>query len=170
MKGTERRKKIIQHISSSGRPVSGTDLATEYGVSRQVIVQDIALLRATGCQIISTNRGYLLVEKELPRKVFKVTHTEEQMDDELKTIVDLGGTVVNVFVWHRVYGKVTGDLDINSRRKIKAFIESLGESKSEPLMNITSGYHYHTVEAPDQETLDLIEKALDEKGYLLPED
>lgn len=169
MKGTERRTEIIRRISSSEKPVSGTDLAAEYGVSRQVIVQDIALLRATGCQIISTNRGYL-VETDRPRRVFKVSHTAEQMEDELNAVVDLGGTVVNVFVWHRVYGKVTGDLDISSRRKVRKFLEGIWESRSAPLMNITSGYHYHTVEAPDEETLELIGQELSARGYLLPED
>ena len=170
MKGAERRAEIIRRISSSEKPVSGTDLAAEYGVSRQVIVQDIALLRATGCQIISTNRGYLLVETDRPRRVFKVSHTAEQMEDELNAVVDLSGTVVNVFVWHRVYGKVTGYLDISSRRKVREFLEGIRESRSAPLMNITSGYHYHTVEAPDEETLELIGQELSARGYLLPED
>ena len=170
MKGAERRAEIIRRIGSSNGPISGTDLAAEYGVSRQVIVQDIALLRASGYQIISTNRGYLLVETERPRRVLKVSHTADQMEDELNTVVDLGGTVLNVFVWHKVYGKVTGDLDISSRRKVRDFLEGMRASRSAPLMNITSGYHYHTVEASDEETLDLIEQELNARGYLLPED
>jgi transcriptional regulator of NAD metabolism len=91
------------------------------------------------------------------------------MEDELTTIVDIGGTVVDVFVWHKVYGKVQGDLGIDSRRRVEQFMEGIRSGKSSPLMNITSGYHYHTVRAADEATLDLVEQALAEKGYLVEE-
>ncbi len=165
-KGEERRRDILNRIRASRRPVSGTDLAEDFGVSRQVIVQDIALIRAQGYEIMSTNRGYLLIESEDPQRVFKVCHTDEEMEDELNSIVDLGGTVVDVFVWHKVYGRVTGELNIGSRRKVTQFMEGIRSGKSSPLKNITSNYHYHTISAPDEETLDLIQDMLAEKGYL----
>ncbi len=102
-------------------------------------------------------------------RVFKVYHTNDQTEDELTTIVDIGGTVVDVFVWHRVYGKIEAKLNVASRRNVQQCIDGLVSGKSSALMNITSGYHYHTVKADSEETLDLIEKALAKKNYLAPE-
>ena len=102
-------------------------------------------------------------------RVFKVSHTDAQTEDELYSIVDLGGTVVNVMVNHRVYGHMEAPLGISSRLKVKAFIDDIKNGKSSPLKNITSNYHYHTVEADSEKTLDLIEKTLEEKGYLITE-
>ena len=168
MNGEERRQRILGIIKEASKPVSGAALAKELDVSRQVVVQDIALLRAAGEGIVSTNRGYTLVHSASER-VFKVNHTDAQMEDELTTIVDIGGTVVDVFVWHKVYGKVQGDLGIDSRRRVEQFMEGIRSGKSSPLMNITSGYHYHTVRAADEATLDLVEQALAEKGCLVEE-
>ncbi len=171
MNGTERRMRILKNIKESSNPVSASRLATAYGVSRQVIVQDIALIRAAGHQIISTNRGYILNDTSSYSRIFKVSHTEEQMEDELTTVVDLGGEIKDVIVNHRVYGRMEASLNINSRRKIMEFMNDIKAGKSSPLMKVTSNYHYHTIEADSPETLDLIENALVEKGYLIkPED
>ncbi|MCI8293282.1 MAG: transcription repressor NadR [Hespellia sp.] len=163
----ERRQKIINTICESKSPVSGKELAESCHVSRQVIVQDIALIRETGYDILSTNRGYIINAPHVVTRIFKVSHSDEQMEDELLSIVDLGGTVVNVMVNHRVYGHLEARLGINSRKKVMDFIEDIKLGKSSPLKNITSNYHYHTVEAEDQETLDGIEKMLREKSYLI---
>ena len=165
--GTQRRKKILALMRQTSHPLSGGALGRETGVSRQVVVQDIALMRAAGADIVSTNRGYLLVEGDLCRRVFKVNHTDEQIEDELCTIVDLGGSVEDVFVWHKVYGKIQGDLRIDSRRRVEEFMEGIRSGKSSPLKNVTSGYHYHTVEARSPEVLDEIQNMLREKGYLI---
>ena len=171
MNGTERRMRILKNIKESSNPVSASRLATAYGVSRQVIVQDIALIRSAGHQIISTNRGYILNDTSSYSRIFKVSHTEEQMEDELTTVVDLGGEIKDVIVNHRVYGRMEASLNINSRRKIMEFMNDIKAGKSSPLMKVTSNYHYHTIEADSPETLDLIENALLEKGYLIkPED
>lgn len=169
MNAVERREEIVRLITNNSEPVSGSELSKKLNVSRQVIVQDIALLKASGCEILSTNKGYIL--NDLPRctRVFKVRHTDDQTEDELTTIVDIGGTVVDVFVWHRVYGKIEARLNISSRRAVGQCIYGLNSGKSTPLKNITSDYHYHTVQADSEETLDLIEKALSQKGYLAPE-
>jgi len=170
MNGTERRKEILNMIQTSDRVVSATRLAEEFSVSRQVIVQDIALIRAAGFDIISTNRGYILNEPQKPNRIFKVSHTDEQLEDELNTIVDMGGTVLDVFIWHKIYGKISGVLNISSRRKVSDFMDDIRSGRSTPLMKVTGNYHYHTVEAPDEETLDLIEKALINKGYLVADE
>ncbi len=125
MTGTERRTKIVELIQNSEKPLSGTALAKQCDVSRQVIVQDIALIRASGYDIISTNRGYIIQEPLVRERVFKVNHTDEQLEEELYSIIDLGGTVVNVMVNHRVYGHMEAELRINSRRKVEAFMEDI---------------------------------------------
>lgn len=167
MTGSERRKAIVYKVNHSAVPVPGKELARLYEVSRQVIVQDIALLRTAGYDIISTNRGYILNTPHALQRVFKVSHTDEQTEDELCAIVDLGGTVVNVMVNHRVYGHMEAPLGISSRRKVQAFMDDIKNGKSSPLKNITSNYQYHTVEADSEETLDLIEEMLGKKGYLI---
>ena len=136
-------------------------------MSRQVIVQDIALIRAMGYDIISTNRGYILNAPKSISRVFKVRHTDEQLEEELCVIVDNGGCMDNVMINHRVYGHMEANLQINSRRKIKEFIDDIHNGKSSPLKNITSGYHYHKVSADSVETLDMIEEELEKKGFLI---
>lgn len=167
MTGTERRTKIVELIQNSEKPLSGTALAKQCDVSRQVIVQDIALIRASGYDIISTNRGYIIQEPLVRERIFKVNHTDEQLEEELYSIIDLGGTVVNVMVNHRVYGHMEAELRINSRRKVEAFMEDIRSGKSSPLKNITFNYHYHKVAADSEETLDLIEEALRQKHFLV---
>ena len=169
MHGSERREQIIRQIQESKAPVSGTKLASLYSVSRQVIVQDIALIRAAGYEIISTNRGYILNQPKTVCRIFKVQHTDEQLEEELNTIVDLGGCVDNVMIHHIVYGKMEAELALSSRRKVGAFMEDIWSGKSSPLKNITSNYHYHKVSADSEETLDLIEQELREKGFLVEE-
>ena len=76
MNGSQRREQIVRQIQESKEPVSGKKLAELYGVSRQVIVQDIALIRTAGYDIISTNRGYILNTQKAISRVFKVQHTD----------------------------------------------------------------------------------------------
>ena len=165
MTGEERRNEIIRTIKDSIKPIAGSKLADKYEVSRQVIVQDIALLRAAGYDILSTNRGYY-IRKHMVR-IYKVSHTDEEMEDELNTIVDMGGKVIDVYINHKVYGRIRAELNIDSRRQVEEFLETIYSGKSSPLKNITSNYHYHTIEADSEKTFELIEKALKEKNYLV---
>lgn len=165
--GSDRRRAILEQIKNSLTPVSGTALAQMQKVSRQVVVQDIALIRAAGHDIISTHRGYILNVPCTASRIFKVKHTDEDLENELCAIVDMGGTVVNVMVNHRVYGHLEAVLNVSSRRKVKEFMEDIKSGKSSPLKNITSNYHYHKVEAENEETLDMIQEALDKRGYLV---
>lgn len=166
MKGTERRQEILHLLANSSAPVSGSALANHFSVSRQVIVQDMALIRAERNDIISTNRGYLLNAPLRATRLIKVYHSDEAIEDELNTIVDLGGTAVDVSVRHRVYGRLKADLNVSSRRDVRKFLEEIRSGKSTPLKEVTSGYHYHTITADSEETLDLIEQELKTKGYL----
>ena len=127
------------------------------------------MLKGSGHDILSTHNGYIIQKSPLKERVFKVYHTTEQTEDELSTVVNLGGTVVDVFVWHKVYGKMTAPLNIFSSLHIKQFIEGVRSGKSTELMNITGGYHYHTVRAESESVLYEIEKALKSKNYIAPE-
>lgn len=170
MTGTERREAIILRMQEDHQPLSGTKLASMYGVSRQVIVQDIALIRAAGYDVISTNKGYILnaaVENKIVERVFKVNHTDEQIEDELCSIVDLGGCVMNTMINHKVYGHLEAPLQIKFRRNVAEFMNDIHSGKSTPLKNVTSGYHYHTISAESEEVLNMIEKMLREKKFLV---
>lgn len=169
MKAAERRKAIVNLLLSSNEAISGGKLSEEFGVSRQIIVQDITVLKGSGYEILSTHYGYILQKSPLKERVFKVHHTTEQTEDELNLIVDLGGTVVDVFVWHKVYGKMTAPLNIFSPLHVKQFIEGVRTGKSTELMTITGGYHYHTIRAESKEILDQIAVSLNERGYIAPE-
>jgi len=169
MKAVERRKAIAKLLLSSTEAVSGGKLSEEFGVSRQIIVQDITVLKGSGYDILSTHNGYIIQRSPLKERVFKLHHTTEQTEDELNAIVDLGGTVVDVFVWHKVYGKMAAPLNIFSPLHVKQFIEGIRTGKSSELMNITGGYHYHTIRAESEDVLDKINEVLSRKGYIAPE-
>ena len=166
MKAAERRKAIVNFLLPLTEAVSGSELSERFGVSRQIIVQDISVLKASGYDILSTHNGYIIQRSPLKERIFKVHHTTEQTEDELNLIVDLGGTVVDVFVWHKVYGKMVAPLNIFSRLHAKQFLEGVRTGKSSELMNITGGYHYHTVRAESDAILDRIGNALEARGYI----
>ena len=166
MKGNDRRERILQILYDTAAPISGANLAKQLQVSRQVIVQDMALLRANGSDIISTNLGYVLNEIQTAERVVKVIHTEDEVEEELNIIVDLGGIVKDVFVYHKAYGVVRAEMNIRFRKDIKAFVDNIKSGKSSLLMNVTSGYHYHTILAENDETLDMIFDALSKRGFL----
>ena len=166
MKGEERRTKLLDILYSSNSPVSGGTLSKKLDVSRQIIVQDISLLRANGATIFSTNKGYLLQEEKKYSRVFKVYHSDDQVEEELSTIVDAGGQIRDVFVYHKVYGILKADMGIKSRRDIRSYMEEISSGKSSLLKNVTSGYHYHTIDAESEEILDAIQAELQQKGFL----
>ena len=166
MKALDRRKAIVNLLLSSTEAISGAKLSKEFGVSRQIIVQDITVLKGLGYDILSTHYGYIIQKSPLKERVFKVHHTTEQTEDELNLIVELGGTVVDVYVWHKVYGKMVAPLNIFSPLHVKQFIEGVRTGKSTELMNITGGYHYHTVRAESEDILNQIEKVLEEHNYI----
>lgn len=167
----ERRNQIIKILEQSAYPVSGTELAKTLRVSRQVIVQDIALLRAENHLILSTNKGYLMYrapqEKARAQRVVCVRHTKDQIRDELCTIIDNGGRVCKVMVEHDIYGQISADLLIFTRRDIEEFVDKVEQSDTRPLNCLTDGVHYHVLEADNERILDEIEEELERKRYLL---
>jgi hypothetical protein len=124
------------------------------------------LLRAANVEIFSTPKGYLLLPPATVTREFHVNHTDEQILDELNTIIELGGKVVDVFIKHEVYGSLHADMNITCSKDITDFMNTLAASTSKPLNSLTSGSHYHTVEAANEQTLDKIEEALRMKGFL----
>ena len=155
-------------------------------------MQDIALLREAGANIVATTKGYVLADTaqtsaqnatqtmtqnaaeqpamrlDEPARTFKLHHEVEQTRDELQTIIALGGRVHNVSISHRAYGRITAPLEIAGQADIERFINDIESGKSSPLSTATSGYHYHLVSAPSDEALESIGRALADKGFLAP--
>lgn len=169
MDGEQRRNEIIKKLENEQKPVSASVLAKAYNVSRQVIVQDIALLRARGYDILATARGYILNKeiKVMQQRVLIVRHDKEKAEEELNIIIDNGGRVRNVIVSHPIYGQLVGDLMLQNRRDIKQFVGKLEDPTATPLLNLTDGVHMHTIEATTQQDLDIIEDELNKKGFLV---
>ena len=168
MNTSERQKKILKILQDSEVPVTAKDLAACFKISRQVIVQDIAVIRAATAGIISTCRGYTMEKANGFTREFKVCHTDELTARELNLIVDCGGTVRNVSINHRVYGRITVDMDIRSRQDVEDLLKLLHTGKSTLLANAAAGYHYHVVEAATKERLDMIGERLKEANLIAP--
>lgn len=165
-----RKEAILQLLKESSKALNGQTLAEHFHVTRQVIVQDIAILRADGATILSTNRGYIYKETAVPpyvHKLFKVKHKEEDMGQELLAIVDNGGRVQNILIDHPVYGEIETLLKISCRRDVQHFLEQVENSDFRPLSELTDGVHYHLVEAENKQDLHYVEEALDQLGYLV---
>ena len=167
MKANQRRSEILSLIGNSQNPVPANLLSEKYSVSRQVIVQDIAILRAQGFGVISTNRGYVLGAGLGAERVFKCRHTLQELVAESEIIISNGGKVEDISVNHRVYGKISARLELSTLRHAEELYRSLVSGASKPLMSVTDGYHYHTVSAENEECLDRIERGLRLAGYLI---
>lgn len=163
-----RRNKIIERLSSASGAVSANVLANEFNVSRQIIVGDIALIRASGIGIEATPRGYMLTNQDNNDKIYTIAcvHTLENMKDELYVIVDNGCEVIDVVVEHAVYGQMTGMLKISSRYNADQFVKKLIEATANPLSTLTGGVHLHNLHCPDDEAFERVRTQLKELGIL----
>ncbi|MCH4179719.1 MAG: transcription repressor NadR [Megasphaera sp.] len=168
MDSVARRNQIMSILKQSDIAVTGTELSKQCKVSRQIIVGDVAILRAQGMAIISTPRGYQLVPSNTGgiQHVFVCCHGMEEMETELETIIDNGGVVHNVVVEHEVYGNLEGTLNLHSRREIKQYVKRMKESNAQLLSAISGGIHTHLVETSNQDDMDAIEAALKKLGLL----
>ena len=165
-----RKQELLALLKQSKEAINGQSLAEHFGVTRQIIVQDIALLRADGAQIISTNRGYIYKNSDdnsYAHRLFKVNHTVNDMEEELLAIVDNGGRIQNIMIDHPVYGEIQTLLKLTCRRDVRHFLEQAASNDFRPLSELTHGVHYHLVEADSQQDLDYIELALDNLGFLV---
>ncbi len=166
MNRAERLEAIREILESATAPVNGSFLAERFGVSRQAIVQDIALLRNQGLEIISTPAGYMLEKVKRLRKIIAVRHGKEDIFDELLAVVEAGGRVLDVMVDHPLYGEIRGSIGVASKEDVMRFVNMLESSGQEPLLSLTKGFHLHTIEADSEETLKKIEDALKKLGFL----
>ena len=168
--GSKRREELIAYLSDRTEPVNGSDLAAYFGVSRQIIVQDIALLRARNQEILSTNKGYLLFRplsaKQGVSSVIRTQHSAAQTFTEMHIILEYGGQIRDVFVEHDLYGEIRSDLIIETLQDAEEFCEKMKHSTSRPLKELTGDCHYHTITAPSEKVLQLIRKDLKAAGLL----
>lgn len=170
MDGNKRRKKINEILNRNNQPFKGADIANKFNVSRQVIVQDIALLRAEGKDIIATPNGYMMIKEKnsgIKKTIVSKHETYNEIEEELNTIVDLGGKILDVIVEHPIYGEIKGQLMIDSRNDVKEFIKKIKKEKAEPLATLTEGLHIHTIEVPNENIFNKIKKQLKIKNYLI---
>lgn len=168
MTAEERRKAVCQVLHQSPRPVSATALARKFSVSRQIIVGDVALLRAAGEAIDATPRGYVVRQESqgLLRQV-ACRHSAADMERELNIMVDNGCTVLDVVVDHPVYGQLTGALQLKSRYDVQQFVARCAQAQ--PLSVLTEGIHLHTLSCPDEGAWERVREALAAAGFLLEE-
>ena len=170
MKAEERRSQILHTLRNSDGPCSASALAAALGVSRQIIVGDIALLRAAGLDIHATARGYVL-PGDLPGLIRRVVclHTAEQMREELYCMFDQGCLVRDVIVEHPIYNELTGRLELASRYDVDRFLEMCAEADAMPLSALTEGIHVHTLVCPDEAAYERVREALGRRGFLFGE-
>ena len=168
MEAASRRQAILDRLRTADRPVSASALAAGLNVSRQIIVGDIALLRAGGAEISATPRGYVLPRAtDGSTRTIACRHTLAQTGQELDILVDNGCTVLDVIVEHPVYGQLTGQLQISSRYDVEQFLARIRDSDAAPLSMLTGGLHLHTLCCPNEDAYTRACAALKAAGLLL---
>jgi len=174
MLGEDRRHELLHILKTKNAPITGTDLAKHANVSRQVIVNDMNLLKARNEPIIATSQGYVYLKHEENHEVFErkivCQHTAAQAEDEMLTIVDSGVTLKSVIIDHPVYGEITASMMLSNRHDVKSFLQRVNETKANYLSVLTDGTHLHEICAPSAHLLDRAEEMLREKGYLVEEE
>lgn len=170
----ERRNQILNILNKLHKPVKGMDIAEKFGVSRQVIVQDVAVLRAKGEKILATPQGYIIPKaydsNKLIRTIACKHNSNEEIEEELDIILSYGGKILDVLVEHPLYGEIKSQLQIGSRYDLKEFMTNIEKHKAEPLASLTDGIHIHTIEVENEEMFNKIIEKLLEKNYLINED
>lgn len=168
MKSIDRREEIVKLLINNDKAIKGIDLANKFGVTRQIIVKDIAILRAKGSNIIATPDGYIYnIYKNKIKSIIAVNHSEDKMIEELEIVVKYGGIIENVIVEHPLYGEIIGNIMIKNLNDLNKFEESFKNIDAKPLSKITNGIHLHTISADTEEDINSIKKELEEKGFLL---
>ena len=168
MNGQERRNAIMDRLRGSNGPISAKVLADDYEVTRQIIVADIALLRAAGHRITAVSRGYILeTAVDGLVKHIAVKHGAEDIANEFYTVVDNGGKVLDIIVEHSLYGRISAELNIASRYDADQFVRRVKETGAAPLSLLTEGIHIHTISLPDEEAYARIVAQLSACGVLI---
>ena len=167
MTATERREAIWAQLQERQKPISATTLAGMLGVSRQIIVGDVALLRAGGARIVSTARGYIIPDDSGSVRHIVCQHTAGQTQEELYAVVDGGCTVLDVTVEHPVYGEITAPLQLSCRHDVDEFVRKMLENAAQPLSLLTEGIHGHRLSVPSEDAFQRVQETLRQKGMLL---
>ncbi len=170
MDSEARRLAIYETLKATSNPIKGSELAKQYGVSRQVIVQDIALLRAKGIQVVATPTGYLIQELVASGllKTICCHHGSsiDELKNELELIISYGGKVIDVIVEHPIYGEIRVVLNLNYLKDVRSFIERVSQAEIKPLSVLTEGVHYHTLEVEDEKMYEEIVTALKKQHFI----
>ena len=168
MNAESRRAEILRLLKKTSKPVSASKIAEKMQVSRQIIVGDIALLRAGGSNIASTPRGYVIpLDRQSYVRQVVTEHGSSDTRAELNAIVDQGCTVEDVIIEHPLYGELRGALQLSSRYDVDQFIRKCLESEAAPLSQLTNGVHLHTLSCPDEDAFHRAEDALRKLGFLV---
>jgi len=164
-----RQKFILKLLKESQHPLKGNELAKRTNVSRQVIVQDISILKAKNEPILATSQGYLYITKQpnLVQHIIAVNHSPEETKKELYLIVDHGVTVKNVIVEHPVYGEITASIMVSTRAEVDQFINKINSTNATYLSALTDGTHLHTLEADSMENIKAACRELEKERFLL---
>lgn len=169
----DRRKYIEEKLKEASGPLTAANFSKELSVSRQIIVSDVAILRASGLDILATPKGYIIEPPEKKEDfpfigMLACRHTAEQLRDELYTMVDFGATVIDVVIEHAIYGEISGNLSLSSRYDVDQFIKKVeNEKNSAPISSLTGGAHLHRIGCKDQAAFEMIKATLNEKGILI---
>ena len=168
MHADARRQAILEQLRQTRTPVSAAALAARFSVSRQIIVGDVALLRAAGENISATPRGYVILPSPagLVRRV-ACRHDAAGMGDELNAMVDQGCTVLDVIVEHPVYGQLTGPLQLSNRYEVTQFLRRCREFGARPLSDLTGGIHLHTLACPGEDAFTRVQRTLEKMEILV---
>lgn len=168
MNAQTRRNAIMEVLQSEETPISASALAKRFNVSRQIIVGDVALLRAGGSEISATPKGYVLVRERagILRQVVCL-HDDKDTEKELNICVDHGCCVLDVVVEHPIYGQIVGQLQLANRYDVSQFVEALSHDKAHSLCELTDGIHLHTLRCPDEAAFCRVKEELDAAGFLV---
>ncbi|MEG2195576.1 MAG: transcription repressor NadR [Terrisporobacter sp.] len=168
MKYIDRRESIVKLLRENNEAIKGLDLANRFGVTRQIIVKDIAILRAKGNNIIATPDGYIYnIDINRVKSIIAVNHSVEKMIEELQIVVKYGGIIENVIVEHPLYGEIIGNMMIKNLNDLNKFEKSFKSAEAKPLSELTNGIHLHIISANTEEDIYEIKRELEEKGFSL---
>lgn len=170
MNSIERREDIIKLLISNNKALKGTVMADSYGVTRQIIVKDIAILRAKGNKIIATPDGYIIgKEDNRIKQIIAVTHDESKLGQELNIVIKYGGIIEDVIVEHPLYGEIKGMLMIKNLNDLEKFLINYKKSDAKLLSLLTKGVHIHTISADTESNMKLILEELNKNGFIIEE-
>lgn len=168
MKANERRNNIIEMLTEEKKAIKGITLAEKFNITRQIIVKDIAILRAEGNNIIATPEGYIKnYDNSRVKSIIKVKHNSNEIFEEMEAVVKYGGIIENVILDHPIYGEICGVLKIKNLNDLNKFKNTLEQIDIKPLSLLTDGVHLHTISVDSNENMQLIKDELKEKGFIL---